>query len=309
VDKLVRELGYEHTVLPQGYLPGVTEAIPTIERPEEAQAFVDARIAEGSDYIKIVYDDGRAYGKSIPTLSKETMAAVIAAAHRRGKLAVVHIGTREDARDAIASGADGIVHLFLDQPPDAEFVKLVAKRGAFVIPTLTVLESVTGRAGGASLAEDAEMVKALHPGEVDYLRKPFRTRPGSTLAFAHAEATVRQLKAAKVPILAGTDAPNPGTLHGASLHREMELLVHAGLMPVEALAAATSVPAARFKLADRGRIAPGMRADLLLVKGDPTTDIRATRRIARVWKGGVPIDRASYLAEIEQERQGEGAPQ
>ena len=87
---------------------------------------------------------------------------------------------------------------------------------------------------------------------------------------------MRQLKAANVLILAVTDAPNPGTMHGASIHRELELLVQAGLTPLEALASATSVPAAIFGLADRGRIAPALRADLLLVQGDPTADIQAT---------------------------------
>ena len=110
---------------------------------------------------------------------------------------------------------------------------------------------------------------------------------------------MRQLKAARVPILAGTDAPNPGTLHGASIHRELELLVKAGLTPVEALAAATSVPAAQFRLSDRGRIKSGMRADLLLVKGDPTSDIKATRSIIRIWKIGVAVDRQTYIASIE----------
>jgi hypothetical protein len=119
------------------------------------------------------------------------------------------------------------------------------------------------------------------------------------LSYASAEEAVRQLKAARIPILAGTDAPNPGTLHGASIHRELELLVKAGLTPVEALAAATSAPAAQFRLSDRGRIEPGMRADLLLVKGDPTADIKATRNTARVWKGGVAVDRQTYIASIE----------
>jgi len=65
--------------------------IPTLASANEAQAFVDARIGEGSDYIKIVYDDGKVYGLAFPTLSKETLKGVIAAAHKRGKLAIVHI--------------------------------------------------------------------------------------------------------------------------------------------------------------------------------------------------------------------------
>ena len=80
---------------------------------------------------------------------------------------------------------------------------------------------------------------------------------------------------------AGTDAPNSGTAHGASLHGELQLLVEAGLTPTEALAAATSAPAAAFHLTDRGRIAPGLRADLVLVEGDPTADILQTRAIVQ----------------------------
>jgi hypothetical protein len=83
----------------------------------------------------------------------------------------------------------------------------------------------------------------------------------------------------------------------------MELLVEAGLTPPEALAAATSVPARAFGLEDRGRIAKGRRADLLLVRGDPTADITATRDIVAVWKQGVEADRAGYLAAREAERQ------
>src|SRR2546429_5762269 len=84
---------------------------------------------------------------------------------------------------------------------------------------------------------------------------------------------IRQLARAHVPILTGTDAPVPGTAYGASVHVELALLVRDGLTPVQALAAATSVPAQAFHLSDRGWIRPGMRADLVLVEGDPTTNI------------------------------------
>ena len=99
-----------------------------------------------------------------------------------------------------------------------------------------------------------------------------------------------------MPILAGTDAPNPGTAHGSSLHRELELLVQAGLSPEAALAAATSVPARIYGLRDRGRIAPGLRADLVLVNGDPSRDITATRDIVSIWKRGVRLERAKAPA-------------
>lgn len=281
--------------------------IPTISRPDSAQAFVDARLAEGSDYIKIVYDDGRAYGMKLPTISKATLQAVIAAAKQRGKLALVHVGDYEAAREAIEAGASGLVHLFTDREPEASFAGAVAARGAFVIPTLTVLKSITGTGGGAPLASDPRVVPYLSRADSVALRQAFPTRPGApATSYAAAVTTVRQLRAAGVPMLAGTDAGNPGTSHGAALHRELELLVEAGLSTEEALAAATSVPAKVFGLADRGRIASGLRADLLLVEGDPIADITTTRAIAGIWKAGVPADRAQYAAELAAGRQAVG---
>ena len=77
-----------------------------------------------------------------------------------------------------------------------------------------------------------------------------------------------------------------GLAHGASVHHELQYLVQAGLAPIEAQRAATSTPARRFGLTDRGRIAPGHRADLLLVQGDPTTVITDTLNTRAVWRRG-----------------------
>lgn len=281
--------------------------IPTITASGEAQAFVDARIAEGSDYIKIIYDDGHAYGMKVPTMDRATMKAVIDAAHVRHKLAVVHIGDHAGARDAIEAGADGLAHLFVDRMPEDDFAPLVASRHAFVIPTLTVLESVSGGKGGAELARDAHLAPYITPENVEILGRGFPLRSGPTRSLEAALATVKRLRDAGVPLLAGTDAPNPGTAHGASIHRELELLVRAGLTPVEALRAATSTPARRFGLSDRGRIAPEMRADLVLVNGDPTTDILATRDIVAVWKAGAAVERERYRAAVAAARRDQAA--
>jgi imidazolonepropionase-like amidohydrolase len=281
---------------PDGHGTEYGFSIPTLSKPAEAKDWVSARINEGSDYIKIVYDDCREYGFERPTLTKETMKAVIDAAHEKGKLAIVHIGTQQQARDAIEAGADGLAHLFADSAPTAEFAAFVANHHVFVVPTLTVLEGVSGRPGGESLTSDPRMVRYLTTANIDNLKKAF---PISVpLNEKHAEQATRELKAAGVPILAGTDSPNPGTAHGASLHRELELLVRSGMSPLEALASATSVPAATFHLDDRGQIAAGKRADLVLVKGDPTHDIKSTREIVAVWKAGDPIDRYAYRAKI-----------
>lgn len=289
--------------VPRGHGTEYGMPIPTLTSADSAQAFVDARIAEGSDYIKIVYDDAHTYGMSTPTLTLEMMRAVIEATHRRGKLAIVHVGDLAGARAAIDAGADGLAHLFVDRDPDPEFGRFVARHRAFVVPTLTVLMSITGVGGAAPLADDARFQPYLAPAEIVALRQGFPRRAGAPpVSYAAAEATIRQLVAAGVPVLAGTDAGNPGTAHGSAMHREVELLVKAGMTPVQALAAATSAPADAFRLADRGRIAPGLRADLLLVDGDPSADVTATRAIAGVWKGGVRLDRDRYAAAVAEAR-------
>jgi imidazolonepropionase-like amidohydrolase len=260
-----------------------------------AKEFVDPRIAEGSDYIKIMFSDPGL--QHVP--SEKLLAAAISAAHRRTKQAIVHIATQRAADAAIASGADGLAHLFLDAP-DPEFGERVVAAGAFVVPTLTVLES-RERASGASLLEDPRIAPFLNgydrrllaldgPTMRAELGMPARPSPADW-SYEHARRTIGLLQAAGAPIIAGTDAGNAGTTHGASIHRELELLVEAGMPPARALAAATSTPARCFGLHDRGRIASGLRADLLLVRGDPTADITAARDIVGVWKGGVRLDR------------------
>jgi imidazolonepropionase-like amidohydrolase len=283
---------------PRGHGTEFGVPIPTLTRPDEAQAFVDARVAEGSDFIKIVYDDAASYGLKLPTLSRETMAAVIAAAHRRSKLAVVHVSTAKAAREVIEAGADGLAHIFADVTADAELVDLARRRGIFLVPTLAVIAGTSGETGGArALAADPSLGPYVGPSEKRTLNATFPAQRRGLHIMDDARASVAAMHAAGVPILAGTDAPNPGTAHGVSLHQELALLVSAGLTPTEALASATSIPARIFGLPDRGRIQAGLRADLLLVDGDPTRTIADTRRIAAIWKGGVLVPRKPASAD------------
>lgn len=255
-------------------------ALPTVASAGEADAFVAARIAEGADYIKFIYDD---LGKSAPMLSRPTLEALVSAAHRRGKLAVVHVRSEPHTREAIEAGADVLAHLFRGPTASPDFGILAAKYRVAVIPTLS---AICANSEAKALLTDAHLSRFLRPPWRQMLEIPTR--------LAHcggAEAAIKQLIDARVPILAGTDAPIPGTTYGVSLHAELSLLVRSGLSPTRALAAATSVPARTFRLTDRGSIRPGLRADLVLVAGDPTRDILATRRIVAVWKRGVSVER------------------
>lgn len=269
--------------------------IPTIAAPEDAQPFVEARVAEGADYIKIVYEDFRHVGYDFPKLSPESLRALIRAAHREHRLAVVHATALADSRTAVRLGADGLVHSFIDLFPDPHYGRFVAARGAFVVPTLTLFQVASQTVLGVEPLDDPLLAPFLSPAAVALIEAPFP--PGFELTnFEAAVESVRQLEAAGAPILAGSDAPNPKTAHGATLHRELEMLVYAGFSPARALAAATAEPALRFGLHDRGRIRPGLRADLLLVNGDPTADVLAARDIAGIWQGGVRVDRDALVA-------------
>jgi imidazolonepropionase-like amidohydrolase len=256
--------------------------IPTLAPGDEVQAFVDARIAEGGDYLKVVYDH------DYPTLTKQQLEDVIAAGHRRNRLVVVHVSKQSEARDAIEAGADGLVHIFFDSLPEPGFAEFAAKHHVFVVPTLSVIEMAGGAPEKPWWRDEQNVGPYLTASMRSALERKFPPSFAAKVKPAHAMAAVGALRRAGVAILAGTDAPAPGLVHGLSIHRELELLVRSGLTPLEALAAATSEPARAFGFRDRGRIAAGLRADLLLVNGDPTVDITATRNIVGIWKLGVP---------------------
>jgi imidazolonepropionase-like amidohydrolase len=265
----------------------------TISGPGEARAFVQGRIAEGSDYIKILYEPG---APIFTTISRETLGAVIDAAHAERVLAVVHVSSLQGARDAVRLGADVLAHSFSDSLVDESFAREIASRNVFVTATLSIVGAFESKGAGPSLAADARLSPYLRaaqrtaltapgPGP-DYPLAPYLAR----FSIERGIENVRRLKAAGVRILAGTDAPNLGS-HGVSLHGELELLTRAGLTPAEALTAATLRPAQAFRLPDRGRIATGALADLVMVEGNPLVDITATRAITRVFKNGFEISR------------------
>lgn len=270
--------------------------VPTVEADTDIDAFIAARIDEGADFIKLIVEDLSAYDAAhpMPTLSAEQVARAIAATHARERLAVAHVSTLRDARHAIGAGADGLAHVFIDAIADDAVIAAMRERDAFIVPTLAVVAAMSAPGDVPALSDDPHLGPMLTAEQRGTLRARF---PGSDPQFlVRAIESVRRLHAAGVTVLAGTDAPNPGTAHGISLHAELELLTRAGLSPREALAAATAWPAKRFGLADRGRIAPGLRADLVLVEGDPTADIAATRAIVAVWKNGHRIERAAAAA-------------
>ncbi|KAL1966518.1 hypothetical protein VTN77DRAFT_4440 [Rasamsonia byssochlamydoides] len=241
-------------------LPGLPEDA-LLTGPEQAATFVANRIADGADYIKLIAD--------VPVgPSQDTLNALVAEAHRHQKRAVVHAAVFPAALMAVDAKPDVLTHVPMDRALDASIATRMKNENIVSVPTLSIEESLS---------------KVL-------------TRPGVKLDYAHSRASVATLLATGVPVFAGTDA-NDGNIanvrHGESLHHELELLVDAGMTPLDALRAATVEPATYFGLQDRGVIEPGRLADLILVADNPLKDIKATRSIKRVWCRGTEIKRSS----------------
>ena len=265
--------------------------------PAQADAFVEERVGEGADFIKMIAD--------IPGPSSETLKALVSAAHRHGKLVVAHAVTVKPWLMAVESGTDLLTHCPLDDILDDRTLSDMAARKQAVIPTLIMMEGMSKTPGLQALLGLLWSPKILF-GIISVQLQRRRLLPSAKpRAYDNARRNVAEMIAAGIPILAGTDAnsepssPNP-VHHGSSLHREMELLVEAGLSTVDTLRAATSLPAQYFGFNDRGFIKPGKRADLILIYGNPLDDIRAVGALKRVWNGGSAVQSivsATALAE------------
>jgi imidazolonepropionase-like amidohydrolase len=243
----------------------------------DAARFVADRSLEGVDYIKVIVEDPRMPGtKALPA---PILSAIVAAAHTRGLLVVAHAVTSAALRLADDAGVDVLTHAPLNRDLSADEAAALAARGSVLVPTLTMMRGVSEAIGGKLVFRLLRRVRLAPPVE-----------------YAHARGSVAAAREAGLTIVAGTDANNEAGApfsppHGSSLADELGLLVDAGLTPVAAIRSATASPARTFGLNDRGAIAAGLRADLILVDGDPTVDIGAIRNVRGVWIAGarVPI--------------------
>jgi imidazolonepropionase-like amidohydrolase len=295
----VRSSGIGATA-PGGHPSLMYVPFPTLTGADQAEQFVTERIAEGSDYLKIISGTGGLW----PSLDAETIKALVAAAHARGLLVVAHVSSSAGVEEVVSAGVDVLAHVPADAELDQALIERIADAGIVVGPTLATIENTLGEPGGAAVAGDPRLADALGDVWVRRLTSGAPVVSGRALPpYSRAEDNVRRLAKAGVILLAGTDAPNPGTVFGASLHRELELLVRCGLSPARALAAATAEPARVFGLGDRGHVSVGLRADLVLVSGDPLKDITATRAVERIWRGGTACDRRAFVASAAETHQ------
>jgi len=274
-------------------------AIETLSSPADAKPWVAKRLSEGSDFIKLVY---MPYSNHFKSLNLATAAAIIDAAHKQGVKVVAHISTQRAALELLDHGVDGFVHIFADQEATEEFIQQAKQKDIFIIPTLTVIAAAAQEQLGKQLLDDPSINQYLTQGQSQQLLADFGGHKIPGFDLSTAIHNTRQLHKAGIRILAGSDAPNPGTTYGASIHQEIELLTRAGLSPSEAINAASHSVAQAFDLSTqtsegvvvkRGRLAVGAKADFIILKSSPSSDIAATRNITDIYKNGVRVERQS----------------
>lgn len=295
------------TWLPPAYQGLADPPFAPVRSPADCVAEVDRQAALGTDLVKVWYIVRRpedAVG------NRPLLDATVQAAARHGLRVAVHATQLEAARQAVLAGAHILVHSVEDQAVDAAFTAALVQAGTVYLPTLMVIEGyaevlgrqrdllpVEWRLGQPEVIATWLDLERLVREDDGLARRSqgWAARLGrrqvllDNLAAVHAAGGV---------VAAGTDAGNIGTLHGPSLHRELELMVAAGLSPEQVLVAATR-GGARATASQReiGDVAAGMRADLLLLATDPRRDIAALQEPEHVVLGGRLLTPAEILPE------------
>jgi imidazolonepropionase-like amidohydrolase len=245
--------GSPYYILP-ARLPELTDPARTVE-------LVNAEIDRGADLVKL-FTGSWARRDSIVVMPVELVRAATDTAHRRGKLVFAHPSNSAGARAAIEGGVDVLAHTFpseLDRRPwDRALPGMMRERGMSLVPTLKLFTYELGRAG-------------LQPNVIE-------------IVLGNAEAQLRAFAELGGQVLFGTDV---GYMTDYDPTDEYVHMARAGLTFSQILAALTTAPASRFGAATRtGRVAPGLEADLVVIDGDPATDIRALGRVRMTLRRG-----------------------
>ncbi|MCP4699550.1 MAG: amidohydrolase family protein [Gammaproteobacteria bacterium] len=259
--------------------------------PEHGRALVQEMLSWNVEVIKVGIEefDVFTFENFLPTLE-----AIIDESHSAGVRVDVHIFSMEGAKGAMRAGADMLAHLPGDAVVDDEFLALAAENDVLLSTTISFFENISqvldpevplNLLGIEQTCGDPEVIATWD----DLADIPLEQRPPLPLVFTEQImlASVARIHEAGIRIAAATDAGNIGTLHGAGLHRELEVMVEAGMSPMEVLVAATKNAAhlidakPDFGVLDKGNI-----ADMLILSADPTLDISNTQEIEYVINKG-----------------------
>ena len=278
---------------------GIAYSVTTAEQGRQA---VREQAALKVDFIKIWVDDrnGRA-----PRMTPDVSHAIIDEAHTHGLKVNAHVFYLSDVQDLVAAGIDGFAHLARDKELDDATVQEIVRRGIVVMPTLATAERATHTSIPPSMAAwlDGPVRDALPQATLDRVKAGFTDRDAATAAANRERYTILQRSVAKLAragakVVLGSDTGTQDNPFGLTDHRELEMLVEAGMTPMQALVAATSTSAAYLGLKDEGAIATNKLANFVVLDANPLDAITNTRRIAKVYVDGREVDRTALAARL-----------
>ena len=260
---------------------------------------VRSHAALGSAAIKVWYIVPGSWSPGDSARMSRLVHVAGAEADSVGLPLIVHATGLWQAKDAIRAGARVLVHSVFDRPVDEEFLSLAREHDVVYVPTLTVVEGYPNAYLGKGPDQlpyptgcvDAATREKLSRGLPDSLRPEWARGPDARAPenrqLETGLANLKRVEDAGITVAMGTDAGNPGTLHGPSVYREMELMARAGLTPTQVLVDATRNGArAMGRGADLGTLERGKAGDLVILRADPLADVANLERVDRVVKGG-----------------------
>jgi imidazolonepropionase-like amidohydrolase len=288
----------------RGFLEYTGKSNPTDHRyrpqnPEEARADIRELAANHPDYVKMWVDDGLGHGTKI---KPEIYRAIIDEAHKQHIRVFAHEYYLADAKALLAAGLDGFAHSIRDQAVDNDLISAMKARGVFLIPTLVRDETLFAYADNVKWIDDPFFQGGLEPGALVMIRSPqtvekFRQDPDIAKYRAGLEMAKKNLKTlsdAGVKIAFGTDSGIPMRFPGYLEHRELQLMVEAGLTPMQAIVAATATNAEILGGAKQfGTLQAGRAAEFLVLDANPLDDIHNSEKLSAVWQAGKPVPSVS----------------
>ncbi len=283
---------------------------------DEAREAVRELVANNVDFIKVWVDDGRQVSgqifragrlvndySSVPKLSPALYGAIIDEAHQNNTRVVAHVRYLNDAKGLVDAGIDGLVHSIRDRDVDDALIEAMLANDVFYVPTLTAHQAQFIYADEPDWVGESPMRESVSPavvsrissrGFVGTLQQDLNL-PGWRAEFDTAMRNVKKIHDAGVPVGLGTDSGTTNKFPGYFEHRELELLVEAGVAPLQAIQIAVHTTAQLLGLGDAGGLLVGMRGDFFLVPDDPLDQMSASRNIAEVFFGGRQVERSAMM--------------
>jgi imidazolonepropionase-like amidohydrolase len=258
--------------VPGGHPTQITPYIETVNDTISIEQFVNNRISEGVDYIKLIKESSAwfEFPEGPPSLPYDSIEKIIEYTHSKGMKIVVHIGSLEEIVQIARLKPDGFAHMWYSSNNSDltdEKLKIIKESGAFIIPTALVNEK-------AILIADKEGGPF-----VDWAKENF-------LPSSEIKESIRKVHEAGITLLAGTDNGNFDLNWGDDLINELIIYSQCRMSNVEVLQTATGNPAKAWGI-PVGFLQVGSKANMLLLNGNPIEDLEKLRNINAIWKNGI----------------------